>query len=108
MGHTSCGAIKGACANVQLHHLTGLLKKIQPSVKKIEAEPGFNCKSNAVIDKIAVQNVHDIVHQIVENSSVIKNLLTEQKIGIVAAMQDLDNGHVTFFEDRSLHPGSPH
>lgn len=99
MGHTNCGAIKGACEDAKLGNLTDLLQTIQPAVKTIkESEKGgFSCSSPVTIDAIAKQNVLDQMHDILTKSPVIAQLVQEKKVMIVGAMQDLATGKVDFF-----------
>ena len=100
MGHTACGAVKGACANVKMGNLTGLLSKIQPAVAfvKSEEKQSFDCKNEKTIDAIAKQNVLDQMNYIAENSGVIADLLDQKKIILVGAMHDIATGKVNFFD----------
>ncbi|MCB0272947.1 MAG: carbonic anhydrase [Bdellovibrionales bacterium] len=93
LGHSECGAIKGACNHVEMGNLTGLLEKIQPSVEKVQAREK-NLDSNLV----AKENVLHSMHQITENSSILRMLYKEKKIGIVGAMYDISSGEVSIIE----------
>ena len=105
IGHTSCGAIRGACQQVKLGNLTGLLQKIQPAVNQAAREEGMNdCTKAAFIDLIAKDNVLLVMKQIQEGSPVISKLIKERKIGIVGGIQDLETGKVTFFDDQGIMP----
>jgi carbonic anhydrase len=105
IGHTSCGAIRGACQQVKLGNLTGLLQKIQPAVNQAAREEGMNdCTKAAFIDLIAKDNVLLVMKQIQEGSPVISKLIKEGKIGIVGGIQDLETGKVTFFDDQGIMP----
>ncbi|MEO8400181.1 MAG: carbonic anhydrase family protein [Gammaproteobacteria bacterium] len=107
IGHTSCGAIRGACQQVKLGHLTGLLQKIQPAVKQAAKEEGTNDCDNAVfINQIAKDNVLLVMKQIQSRSPVMSKLIKEGKLGIVGGMQDISTGKVTFFDDQSIMPKS--
>lgn len=102
MGHTQCGAVSGACQNVQMGNLTALLNKIQPSVQKIKdasKENTFNCKDSNTIDKIAQQNVLTMLKQIQEQSPIIRDLADKKQILLVGAMQNLHTGAVSFFDE---------
>lgn len=100
IGHTRCGAIRGACQQVKLGNLTGLLQKIQPAVKQAAKEASTNdCNDNAFIDQIAKDNVLMVMKQIQKQSPVINQLLKEGKIGLVGGVQDLATGKVIFFDD---------
>ncbi|MCW5590068.1 MAG: carbonic anhydrase [Legionellales bacterium] len=100
MGHTQCGAVAGACNNVELGNLTGLLSKIKPAVTivKDQEKNNFNCKSLSTIDAIAKQNVLEQMNYIVKNSEIIANLINEKKIILVGAMHDIKSGKVSFFD----------
>lgn len=103
LGHTHCGAIKGACASVKLNHLTGLLEKIQPAVDEVctvnqVQEIG---KNEELIQAVADKNVLLMVQQIKTQSSVLAQLLNEQKIDIVGGMYDVETGKVQFYEQSS-------
>lgn len=99
MGHTACGAISGACSNAKLGNLTHLLQQIQPAVDIVKKQEGkeFGCGNPHTIDAIAKQNVLDQMQYIMQNSSVIANLVKEKKVMIVGAMHNLSDGKVTFF-----------
>ena len=100
LGHTSCGAIKGACDNVQMGHLTSVLEKIQPAVHMETTETENRNSSNMdFVDKVARLNVFHSMQQILNRSLVVHDLVKDGKIGIVPAMYDVATGKVTFFED---------
>jgi carbonic anhydrase len=102
LGHTNCGAIKGACDHVQMGNLTKLLDAIQPAV---EMEKSFkkdrNGKNLPFVDTVARHNVKHSIDEILTRSEVIRDLVKEGKIGIVAAMYDVATGKVSFFEKES-------
>lgn len=105
IGHTNCGAIRGACQQATLGFLTGLLQKIQPAVKQASKEIGSSdCNNMALIDQIAKDNVLNVIKQIQENSPVIKQLIKEKKLGIVGGIQELTTGKVIFFDDQTIMP----
>lgn len=99
MGHTSCGAIKGACDKVQLGNLTGLLDKIQPAVDAVRDIPGErNSKNHDFVEAVAEANVHLTVQRIRELSPILRGMEQEGKIAIVGSMYDLGTGQVRFLE----------
>ncbi len=105
IGHTSCGAVRGACNKVKLGNLTGLLQKIQPAVQQAAKKNGkVDCASDEFVDEVAVDNVLLVMKQIQANSPVLNKLLKNGKIGLVGGIQDLSTGKVTFFEDKSVMP----
>jgi carbonic anhydrase len=96
LGHTSCGAIKGAIDNVKLGNLTELVAKIQPAVTA--SGPGTN-KDHDYVDKVGAHNVRLAMKEIREKSPVIKEMLDSGAVGMVGGMYDLETGAVTFFAD---------
>jgi len=99
MGHTSCGAVKGACDKVQMGNLTGLLDKIQPAVEAVHDVPGDrNSKNTAFVEAVAETNVKLTVEKIRELSPILKGMESEGKIQIVGCVYDLGTGRVKFLE----------
>lgn len=105
IGHTSCGAMVGACQDAKLGHLTGLLQKIHPAVVQASKENKTkDCANAAYIDQIAKDNVLLVMKQIRARSPILDKLIKEGKIGIVGGIQDLSTGAVAFFDDQSSMP----
>jgi carbonic anhydrase len=96
MGHTECGAVKGAIDDVKLGNLTELLLKIRQAVTA--SGPGSS-KDAAYVDKIAEANVRLSMKEIREKSPTIKELLDSHKAGLVGAMYDVRTGKVSFMAD---------
>jgi len=96
MGHTACGAVKGAIDNVELGHLTGLLEKIKPAVPATTFTGERTSKNAAFVDAVAATNVRRTVGEIRSRSSVIDGLAKEGKIKIVGSMYHLIGGRVEF------------
>lgn len=97
LGHDACGAVKGACQNVELGHLTGLLDKVQPAIQQAQKTLGKkDCNSEKFIDTAAADNVRLVVQQIQQRSPIIRQLVKEGKVKIVGAMYDLNTGKVNF------------
>jgi len=96
LGHTSCGAVKGAIDNVKLGNLTELLARIQPAVAA--SGPGTS-KDHAYVDKVGEQTVRLSMKEIRAKSPVIKEMLDSGAVGMVGAMYDLETGAVTFLAD---------
>ena len=100
VGHSHCGAVKGACNGAQLGHLTGLLEKIQPSVTEAKAKlPGVAVTDGTFIETVAKLNVHSVIKQIREQSPVLHELIDSGAVGIVGGSYDLDTGKVDFFKN---------
>jgi len=99
LGHTGCGAIKGACDNVHMGHLTTLLQKIHPAVELEKSVTKDRTGNNATfVNKVAMLNVKNSVQQIIEQSTIIKELVEKGTIGIVPAMYDVATGKVAFYD----------
>jgi carbonic anhydrase len=96
LGHTGCGAVKGAIDDVKLGNLTGLLAKIRPSVA---AAGCTNSKDDACVTHVSELNVRDAMKQIREKSPYLRKYLDEGKAGLVGAMYDVATGKVTFLKD---------
>ncbi|MDD1605137.1 MAG: carbonic anhydrase [Methylococcaceae bacterium] len=96
LGHSHCGAIKGACAHVDLDHLTGLLNKIQPAVTAI-TEQGVS-SNEELVQKVAEKNVLLTVEQIRLQSVLLESMIKQEEIGIIGGMYDVETGQVTFFD----------
>lgn len=100
LGHTGCGAIKGACDNVQMGNITTVLDKIQTSVRNENTIAENRTSSNgAFVDAVAKLNVENSINKIMEQSSIIKQLVEEGKVGIVGAMYNVSTGKVSFFDN---------
>lgn len=99
VGHTRCGAIKGACDGVELGHLTGLLNRIQPAVHRVPAYVQPRTSKNAeFVEKVAAANVQVALIQIREKSPILRELLDQGRIGLVGGMYNLDTGRVDFYQ----------
>jgi len=96
LGHTHCGAVKGAIDNVKLGNLTDLLGKISPAVTA--AGPG-SAKDYSYIDRVAEQNARLAVKQIREKSPTVRELLASGAVRLVGGMYDIETGRVTFYGD---------
>ena len=98
VGHSHCGAIKGACSGAKLGNLTGLLDKIQPSVAAAKTKmPDAAATDGKFIEEVAELNVHHAMKQIREQSPVLKELIDSGAVGLVGGSYDLDTGKVVFF-----------
>lgn len=96
MGHTACGAVKGAIDGVQLGHLTGLLEKIKPAVAATAYSGERTGKNPAFVDAVATTHVQRTVDAIRHQSSVLAELADAGKIKIVGSMYHLRGGRVEF------------
>ena len=99
LGHTKCGAVKGACDHVELGNLTTLLAKLQPAVS-CETQTTLNRNSsNAVfVENVAKINVEEAVGEIQAKSPILKEMIDKGEIGICGAMYNVETGLVEFYE----------
>lgn len=97
VGHTKCGAVKGACAKVELGNLTGLLNKIQPAVSSVSLHAGEK-PTDAQVDAVAIANVKLVMQQINERSPILADMAKQGQIKIVGGMYDLETGVVKFLD----------
>jgi carbonic anhydrase len=99
LGHTNCGAIKGACDQVELGHLTGLISKIKPSVEAVKSEGERNSKNMAFVEKVAELNVVRMTEEIKKKSSILREMIDIGEIGIVGGMYNVETGVVEFYDN---------
>ena len=100
LGHSHCGAILGACENIELDHLSNLLHKIKPAVNAvIGAESAEIKSSNSFVQKVADKNVQLTVEQIRIKSPLLDSMVKSGEIGIVGGMYDIETGIVKFYSD---------
>jgi len=95
LGHTSCGAVKGALDDVKLGNLTGLLAKIRPAAAAAHCGDSHD---DACVTKVAEENVRRSMQEIREHSAYLKSYLDAGKIRLTGAMYDVATGKVTFLE----------
>lgn len=98
MGHTNCGAIKGAIDNAELGNLTQMLTKIKPAVLNTNYEGEKSSKNYDYVDLVAKENVILTIENIKKNSPVLKEMYDKGEIDIVGCMYDLHDGKVTFYK----------
>ena len=98
LGHTKCGAVKGACDHVEMGNLTSLLSKLQPAVydEKTVIEDRTS-ENTEFVEKVSEINVKRSVQAIKERSPILKEMLEKGEIAIVGGVHDLATGVVTFF-----------
>ena len=100
LGHTSCGAIKGACDHARLGNLTALINKIEPAVAAVK-EPADESLRNSgnleFVDKVSKKNVEITIENIRARSRVLAEMEENGEIMIVGAMYDISSGAVEFY-----------
>lgn len=113
LGHTKCGAVKGACDHVEMGNLTELLSKLQPAVYAEKETPhpdDRNSKNSVFVENVAAINVRRSVKSIIERSYIIEQMVENGEIGVVGAMYNIETGKVDYYDDvmfikDSLNPG---
>ena len=99
IGHSNCGAIKGAINNVELGNLTGLLARIKPVIDQVPSDgQPRNSKNHAFVDQVAETNVRLVMREIREHSPVLREMLDQGQIQLVGGMYDLDTGVIHFYD----------
>jgi carbonic anhydrase len=100
LGHTKCGAVKGACDHIEMGNLTSLLTKIRPAVDDESTTQENRTSSNSeFVEKVAAINVRRTVKAIQERSPILKEMIAKGEIGIIGGSHDITSGIVTFYED---------
>ncbi|MCW3121885.1 MAG: carbonic anhydrase [Flavipsychrobacter sp.] len=97
MGHTNCGAVKGACDHVEMGYLSGLLEHIKPAVENEKHILNDRTSNNPeFVTAVAKLNVESSVSEIVNRSSIIRKLVEDYKLAIVPSMYNVATGKVSF------------
>lgn len=100
LGHSSCGAIKGACDHVEMGNLTALLSKILPAVDaEASVTKNRDSSNEEFVEKVAAINVRKTVHAIIERSPILKEMILKGAIEIIGGNHDIASGEVCFYED---------
>ena len=100
LGHTKCGAIKGACDHVEMGNLTGLLSKIQPAVDDEKTETENRSSANSeFVEKVSKINVKRTVQEVMKRSPILKEMIDAGSLGIVGGTHDISTGEVTFYSE---------
>jgi len=100
LGHTKCGAVKGACDHVEMGNLTELLSKLQPAVyEEKETTGNRNSQNGKFVENVASINVRRTVKNVIERSFIIEQMVENGEIGVVGAMYDVETGKVEFYDD---------
>jgi carbonic anhydrase len=101
LGHTACGAIKGACDNAELGNLTKLISKLKPAVEAVSEPKDESLRNSSnieFVDTVAKMNVNLTIENIKKESEVLNEMAENNEIIIIGGMYDISNGEVTFFE----------
>ncbi|MBK6487036.1 MAG: carbonic anhydrase [Gemmatimonadetes bacterium] len=103
LGHTKCGAIKGACDGVKMGNLTHLLGKIDDAIAlETETVGERNADNAAFVERVAELNVMLVKRQIMERSPLLTAMIETSDIALLGGMYDVDSGEVDFYDARML------
>lgn len=109
LGHSKCGAIKGACDNVQMGNLSSLLNKIQPSVYfERQTVENRNSANDEFVANVTAIQVKRSVERIVEQSIILRELIEKEKIALIGALYDVETGSVDFLEETLMYGDIKH
>jgi carbonic anhydrase len=98
LGHTDCGAVKGAIDDVEMGNLTQLLEKIEPAAKTVKYEGERTSKNKEFVELVTKENVMNAMNYIRNNSAILKEMEDSGQIDIVGGMYDVSTGVITFYE----------
>ncbi len=96
LGHSECGAVKGAIDDAKLGSLTGVLAQIRPSLKELDYKGVPSSKDKALVQRLAEQNAKDAAAHLTARSETMAKLVAEGKLKIVYAMHDVATGKVSW------------
>jgi carbonic anhydrase len=100
LGHTKCGAVKGACDHVEMGNLTALLTKIRPAVDdETDTKENRNSGNSVFVENVAAINVKRTVKSIMERSPILKEMIETGQIGILGGIHEITTGEVTFYPE---------
>ncbi|MDI9309594.1 MAG: carbonic anhydrase family protein [Limnohabitans sp.] len=103
LGHTKCGAVKGACDHVEMGNLTELLSKLQPAVYEEQVtESDRTSKNSEFVENVAEINVKRTVKSIIQRSYILEQMIENGEIGVIGAMYNIETGQVDFYEDTAF------
>jgi len=100
LGHTACGAVKGACDHARMGNLTALINKIEPAVDAVELpedESMRNSSNISFVNTVAAKNVEMTLNDIRDKSEILKEMEANGDLIIIGGMYDISNGKVTFY-----------
>jgi len=101
LGHTACGAVKGACDHARMGNLTALVNKIEPAVAAVSEPTDESLRNSSNIEfvnNVAKKNVKMTIDNIRKESPILAEMEQNGEIDIVGAMYDISDGSVTFYE----------
>ena len=101
LGHTACGAVKGACDDAKLGNLTSMLGKLKPAVEATIEPTDISVRNSSnteFVNEVSTKNVELTIDYILENSPVLREMQSDGSIKVIGAMYNITTGKVTFYE----------
>lgn len=103
LGHTKCGAVRGACDHIEMGNLTSLLTKIRPAIDdEITVITQRNSSNPEFVEKVSAINVKRTVKAIMERSPILKEMIEAGQVGIIGGTHNISTGKVDFYEDTQV------
>lgn len=100
LGHTKCGAVKGACDNVKMGNLSGLLEKMSPALESEKTVTQNRNANNAeFVEKVAALNVRNTKKEILARSPILKEMIEKNEIALIGGMYNVETGVVDFYDN---------
>jgi carbonic anhydrase len=100
LGHTNCGAIRGACDKLQMGNLSTLLNKIQPSVYyERTVKENRTSENHDFVEKVSRIQVKRSLENIIEQSVILREMIEKGQVGLIGAIYDVKTGLVEFLEE---------
>lgn len=99
LGHSKCGAINGACKDVKMGHLTGLLDKIKPAVAEVASKRNSNEVTADFVEEVAHFNVIQTMDTILDRSEVLREMFVKGEVGLAGGYYDVETGKVDFLKE---------
>ena len=96
LGHSRCGAVKGAVEQVKLGNLSSLLKKIEPAIEIVKRESKFEFGDPHFMNEVVRHNVIDVADEITKRSEILADMVSDDKIAIVKGVYFVETGDVIF------------
>lgn len=103
LGHTKCGAIKGACDHVKMGNLSALLDKVKPAMASEKSvTENRNASNSDYVEKVASLNVRNTKKEILDKSPILKEMIENGEIALIGGMYDVDTGMVSFYDSEII------
>ena len=105
LGHTECGAVKGACDHVEMGNLTHLLSNIGPALYATETDGERSSSNREFVHAVTEKNVHNNVQNVLERSSIIQAQVQNGEVMVIGALHNVATGEVTFYDPPEMMEG---